>query len=122
MTIKEIINTYTFDDITKTLLELDCMLNFEDLIMFRTIHEILSMSSGIKRNESIAFTRIGNQPFVVMKDENKNTKPLIAIISSIVNFEIYDEEGILSDSEMLVYLILHYIALENGKTPYALSD
>ncbi len=121
MTIKEIINTYTFDSITNTLLEIDCMLNFEDLIMFKKIHDILSMSSGIKRNESIAFTRIANQPFAVMKDE-KNTKPLIAIISSIVNCEIYDEEGILSDSEMLVYLILHYIALKNGKMPNVLSD
>lgn len=122
MTIKEIIKAYTFKEIQKALIDIDYLLAFEDLIMFSKIYEIMSMSSGIKRDESIAFIRVHNHPCALMKDKDKNSKRLIAIISSIVNCEIYDEEGTLSEPEMLVYIILHYIALEYGESPYEFLD
>ena len=122
MTIKEIIKTYTYNDIVNKLNDIDYLLCYEDVVLFRRVYEVLSMSTGISRKESIAFIRAGNHPFAVMMDEKGEANHLVAIMSSIVNCEIYDDEGVLSDLEMLIYIIMHYMALETGEKPYVFLD
>ena len=118
MTIKNLLNTYSMDEILEFIDSQDYTMYFDELIMFKQVYDIFKESSGNQREESIAFLRASNgKPLAVMVDKNKEYNYLVARIPSIVNCEIRDTEETMSDIEMLSYVILHYVALELREKP-----
>ena len=123
MTIKNLLNTYSMDEILEFIDSQGYTMYFDELIMFKRVYDIFKDSSGNQREESIAFLRVSNgKPLAVMVDKKEEYCHLVARIPSIVNCQISDTESTMSDIEMLSYVILHYVALESGEIPYNFLD
>lgn len=119
MTVKNLLNTYSMDEILEFIDSQGYTMYFDELMMFKRVYDIFKESSGNQREESITFLRVSNgKPLAVMVDKNDEYIHLVARIPSIVNCEISDTENNMTDIEMLSYVILHYVALELGETPY----
>ena len=119
MTVKEIIEKTTINDVMDEVSRMNICTFYEDFKLFMEVYDDLKNSTERKRKFSLVFFNGPYDfPHAMKVSSNGRRQILVANAKSVANCDILDKTGKLSELEMLTYLIFHLVALLQAETPY----
>ena len=118
MTVKEIVDKTTMDDVIDVVSEMNISTFFEDFQILMNVYDELKNSTEDKKKFSLAFINGSNKfPSVVKVNSKGRCEVLVTPLKKIANCEIFDKTETLSEVEMLALLMLHFVALREAELP-----
>lgn len=121
MKIKEILDTYTFEDIVKSIADMDICLFHDDYVKLTEVYDAMKASKSTKNSkDKIVIKRApNNYPLATKELPSGKSKILICYCADVVNCELGNKTTEkMSDVTMLCYALLHFVALELREVPY----
>lgn len=118
MTVKEIVDKTTMNDVIDVVAKMSISIFFEDFPVFIDVYNELKNSTEDKKKFSLAFFNGPDKfPSVVKVSPNGRREVLVTTPKKIAICDIFDKTETLSEVEMLTFLMLHFVALREAESP-----
>ena len=121
MKIKEMLDTYTFEDIVKAIADMDICLFHDVYVKLTEVYDAMKTSKSTKNiKDKIVFKKApNNYPLATKELPSGKSKILICYCADVVSCEVENKTAVkMNDVTMLCYVILHFVALEFREAPY----
>lgn len=118
MTVKEIVDKTTMNDVIDVVAKMSISIFYEDFPVFIDVYNEFKNSTEDKKKFSLTFfDGPYDFPYVMKVFPKGRREALVTTPKAIANCDIFDKTGKLSEVEMLTFLMLHFVALREAESP-----